>query len=93
MPSHKQARLLRYIENYIEEHGVSPTYREMSGFMGTSSPSTAFNMVKKLVRSGKLTVDRNQDRAVKLTKPPAPKLKRVYDQGFRAGMVASKLRA
>ena len=50
-----QSRMLAYIRLYQKDHGgASPTLKEMSAALGLSGTAGAFNMVAKLVRSGRL---------------------------------------
>jgi SOS-response transcriptional repressor LexA len=92
MLTHMQLKLLRYIEAYIAEHDVSPTYREMAEFLGSSSTSGPFVMVRRMIKLGRLSVDPSQGRSLRIIKPPTPNLKQAYDRGFRSGTAAAASR-
>ena len=49
----RQRQVLNFIENYIREKGYSPSYRDISQFMGFSPPSSK-DHVYALVRKGYL---------------------------------------
>ncbi len=53
-PTKKQKELLTFIENFIAEHGYSPSYREiMSGLKYTSVATVALH-VNSLIKRGQL---------------------------------------
>ena len=51
MPSltKKQAKILDYIQNHIQDYGYAPTYREIGEHFNLSSPSTIHGHIKALV--------------------------------------------
>ena len=50
----RQKFLLDFIRKYVDEHGLSPSYREMAHAMGSTHPSHAFATVERLLRAGDL---------------------------------------
>jgi len=76
LPSKKQRELLVYIQNFIAEHGYSPSYREIMTGMNYNSVATVALHVNSLITRGQLNkrdrsarslelVDQNE--AVKIT--------------------------
>lgn len=66
-PSQLQIDNLQAIQDFIEEHGYPPTRRELGDMFGTTSPSTAHEMINRLERHGLITVARNQSRSLRIT--------------------------
>lgn len=50
----RQVQALKFIEKFIQEHGYSPSYREISEGIPLSSVSNAHNLVRALVDQGKI---------------------------------------
>jgi len=65
MPTRKQMQVLQIIENFIEEKKYSPTIREVSKAIGHKSPSTVYEMLKKMKKLG--LIDWEPDRPRTLT--------------------------
>lgn len=53
-PTKKQRELLNYIENFIKEHGYSPSYREIMAGLGYNSVATVSLHVNSLIQRGHL---------------------------------------
>lgn len=53
-PTKKQRELLTYIENFIAEHGYSPSYREIMSGLGYTSVATVALHVNSLLSRGHL---------------------------------------
>lgn len=85
----RQLRLLRYIESYSIEQGVSPSFQEMQDFLGVGSKATPHALVKRLIQRGALERTPGRTRALRIIKPHAPHIGRIYDLGFRAGYAAA----
>ncbi|HEX6832174.1 MAG TPA: transcriptional repressor LexA [Rudaea sp.] len=49
-----QQKVLAFIEGYLDEHGTSPSLREISEYLGLSSHSSAQDYVEALIRKGAL---------------------------------------
>lgn len=61
-PTKKQRELLTYIENFITEHGYSPSYREIMAGTGYTSVATVALHVNNLITRGHL---RKRDRSAR----------------------------
>jgi SOS-response transcriptional repressor LexA len=61
-PTKKQRELLDYIEQFIGEHGYSPSYREIMNGLGYTSVATVSLHVTSLIRRGHL---RKRDRSAR----------------------------
>lgn len=74
-PTKKQRELLTFIENFIGEHGYSPSYREiMSGLRYTSVATVALH-VNNLIKRGHLRKRDHSARSLEVVQPSeAPKV-------------------
>lgn len=74
-PTKKQRELLTFIENFIGEHGYSPSYREiMSGLKYTSVATVALH-VNNLIKRGHLRKRDHSARSLEVVRPTeAPKV-------------------
>src|SRR3954462_13764569 len=61
-PTKKQKELLSYIEEFIREHGYSPSYREIMNGLQYTSVATVSLHVNSLIRRGHL---RKRDRSAR----------------------------
>ncbi len=61
-PTKKQRELLSYIEQFITEHGYSPSYREIMNGLSYTSVATVSLHVTSLIRRGHL---RKRDRSAR----------------------------
>lgn len=59
-------RVLRMIAEYRDEHGHSPTVREIADAMGIAT-GTAAGHVKRLARRGLLAVEPRRPRGISMT--------------------------
>jgi len=72
-PSKKQRELLTFIENFIAEHGYSPSYREiMTGCSYTSVATVALH-VNNLIKRGHLRKRENNARSLEIVSQDAVK--------------------
>ena len=53
-PTKKQKELLSFIENFIAEHGYSPSYREIMSGLNYNSVATVSLHVNNLMKRGQL---------------------------------------
>jgi len=68
-PTKKQRELLTFIENFIGEHGYSPSYREiMSGLSYTSVATVALH-INNLIRRGHLKKRDHSARSLEVVAP------------------------
>jgi repressor LexA len=61
-PTKKQKELLTFIENFIAEHGYSPSYREVMAGTGHTSVATVSLHINNLIKRGHL---RKRDRSAR----------------------------
>lgn len=85
----RQLELLRYIESYSVERGLSPTFQEMQEFLGVGSKGNIHRIVSGLIERGALERTPGRTRALRIVKPHTPQIGRIYDLGFRAGFAAA----
>lgn len=62
-PRHKQ--FLAFLKRYREQHGVAPTYREISIALGITSKGSVSLMVDKLRENGFIRQDVGQRRGIR----------------------------
>ncbi len=71
-PTKKQRELLTFIEQFIGEHGYSPSYREvMSGLHYTSVATVALH-INNLIRRGHLRKRDHSARSLEVVAPTEP---------------------
>lgn len=61
-----QMIILDYIKKFINEHGYSPTVREISKALAFKSPSTVHEHLKKLVNNGIIKMNPTKSRTIEL---------------------------
>jgi repressor LexA len=64
----RQAQVLEFINNYLDEHGYPPTVREVAGHFGFRSPRAAHDHMKALERKGYLRSKKGMPRTLELLK-------------------------
>lgn len=64
----EQFNVFYAIQEYIIEHGISPTIRELSAILGKSSPSTIVYHLKKLKKDGYIDYDEKKSRTIRIVK-------------------------
>ncbi|MHB1864832.1 MAG: LexA family protein [Candidatus Saccharimonadales bacterium] len=65
-PTKKQKELLSYIENFINEHGYSPSYREIMAGLNYNSVATVALHVNNLLKRGHLKKRDHSARSLEL---------------------------
>ncbi len=66
MLSDKDKKFLAYVDNYIIQHGYSPSYREIGDALGYNSVSYVSEKIKNLITDGFLESDEdNKARAIR----------------------------
>jgi repressor LexA len=60
----KQKRTLDYVSSFIEQHGYSPSYREIANGLKLSSVATVAQHIDSLVAKGLLTKGNNSARSL-----------------------------
>ncbi|MGG3799003.1 winged helix-turn-helix transcriptional regulator [Metabacillus fastidiosus] len=64
----KQEEVLKVISNYIDEEGISPSYRELAERVNLASPSTVKGHLERLKQKGYITFFSGQPRTLKVLK-------------------------
>ena len=70
-PTKKQRELLSYIEQFITEHGYSPSYREIMNGLNYTSVATVSLHVTSLIRRGHLRKRDRSARSLEVVDPSA----------------------
>lgn len=74
-PTKKQRELLTFIENFIAEHGYSPSYREIMAGQKYTSVATVALHVNNLIKRGHLRKRDHSARSLEVVEPSeAPKV-------------------
>lgn len=72
-PTKKQQELLAYIEAFINEHGYSPSYREIMAGCNYTSVATVALHVNNLIKRGHLVKREHNARSIEVVNPSAAK--------------------
>ncbi len=64
----KQTKVLESIKNYIKEHEISPTIRELCEINNVSSTQTIHEYLQKLKEKGYISYIEHSGRSIKLLK-------------------------
>lgn len=65
----RQKEILEFVQEYQNEHGISPTHREICERFGFSSYGTVYKHLKLLQNKGYIYRDWNQKRGIELRRP------------------------
>src|SRR6476469_10759782 len=68
-PTKKQKELLSYIEAFIQEHGYSPSYREIMNGLSYTSVATVALHVNNLIKRGHLRKRDHSARSLEVVTP------------------------
>ena len=71
-PTKKQRELLTFIENFIGEHGYSPSFREIMTGLSYTSVATVALHVNNLIKRGHLRKRDHSARSLEVTQPSEP---------------------
>jgi len=71
-PTKKQRELLNYIEQFIGEHGYSPSYREIMTGLNYTSVATVALHINNLIRRGHLRKRDHSARSLEVVSPSEP---------------------
>jgi hypothetical protein len=71
-PTKKQKELLSFIEDFIAQHGYSPSYREIMAGTGHTSVATVSLHVNNLIKRGHLAKRDRSARSLEVMKPTNP---------------------
>ena len=70
--THRQSNVLAFIRARIERDGQSPTLEEIGDALGIGSVSAVLKHVRSLEAKGRLTVEPNHARSIRLVREPDP---------------------
>src|SRR6478736_6084564 len=68
-PTKKQRELLSFIEQFIKEHGYSPSYREIMSGLNYTSVATVALHINNLIRRGHLRKRDHSARSLEVVAP------------------------
>jgi repressor LexA len=71
-PTKKQRELLTFIEQFIGEHGYSPSYREIMAGLSYTSVATVALHINNLIRRGHLKKRDHSARSLEVVAPTEP---------------------
>jgi len=60
----RQAQILEYVSNYIQNHNYAPSYREIGQYFGLSSTATIAEHIESLKQKGYLSHQENLARSI-----------------------------
>lgn len=64
--TNRQLEVLDFIKKYIANRGYAPTVREIASGLNLKSPSSAQELLYRLVERGLITIDKNKSRTIEL---------------------------
>jgi repressor LexA len=70
--THRQSNVLAFIRTRIERDGQSPTLEEIGEAMGIGNVSAVLKHVRSLEAKGRLTIEPNQARSIRLVRESDP---------------------
>jgi len=68
----KQKAILDYIQDFQEDHGFSPSYREIANHFDLSSIATVFQHIKNLENRGYIRIEENEARSIEIVDTSIP---------------------
>src|ERR1051325_7213487 len=71
-PTKKQRELLTFIEQFIGEHGYSPSYREIMAGLNYTSVATVALHINNLIRRGHIKKRDHSARSLEVVSPAEP---------------------
>jgi hypothetical protein len=71
-PTKKQKELLTFIEDFIAQHGYSPSYREIMNGTGHTSVATVSLHINNLIKRGHLAKRDRSARSLEVVNPSRP---------------------
>jgi SOS-response transcriptional repressor LexA len=84
-PTKKQRELLNYIEQFIGEHGYSPSYREIMTGLNYTSVATVALHINNLIKRGHLRKRDHSARSLEVTAPSETPAKAVAGDDVKPG--------
>lgn len=73
MENNRQKQVIEFISKYTKENGYPPTMREIGVFVGVSSSSTIYKVLRKYHDDGTIVITEGISRGIKVT-PAGKKL-------------------
>ena len=64
--THRQTQVLDFLQNFKNQEGVAPTYREISGHFGFKSTKAASDHVRALEKKGYVRLHGNRSRSIEI---------------------------
>jgi repressor LexA len=83
----RQQQVYSFIKDYVEANGCPPTFREISGHIGTAGTVTAIGHVEALEKKGYLRRREGSSRGITLTQSPTTAVSLPIVGKIRAGML------
>jgi repressor LexA len=77
----RQSLVLQAIEDYVAEHGCSPSNRDIAKAAGLKSPSSVLHHLQGLRAAGLVSYDRKTPRTVRVVRPPGRAARPAGDTG------------
>lgn len=65
-PTERQVQVLEAIQAFVDEHGYSPTLRELGAMLGIKSTNGVTEHLNSLVRKGCVAWDRGKSRTIRV---------------------------
>lgn len=84
-PTKKQRELLNFIEQFIGEHGYSPSYREVMTGLNYTSVATVALHINNLIKRGHLRKRDHSARSLEVTEPSEEVAARVITNTVKPG--------
>jgi len=84
-PTKKQRELLNFIEQFIGEHGYSPSYREIMTGLNYTSVATVALHINNLIKRGHLRKRDHSARSLEVTAPSETPAKAVSNGDVKPG--------
>lgn len=67
VPTERQGQVLAFVRQYVANHGIAPSTKEIATGMGFRSPNAAVGHLRALQRKGYLTIHPGAARGIALT--------------------------
>jgi SOS-response transcriptional repressor LexA len=84
-PTKKQRELLNFIEQFIGEHGYSPSYREVMTGLNYTSVATVALHINNLIKRGHLRKRDHSARSLEVTEPSDDTTAKITSNTVRPG--------
>lgn len=68
MITERQKKVLTFIEQYLKEHNIPPTIKEIGEAVGLKSVSSVYDLLKRLEKKGYISMPSGRRRSIRLVK-------------------------